>query len=69
MIEIDVKEDTLIEIDIENHTESQVAGTTDYEELINKPAIEGNEIWKNTKLEDIGLVEVTNAQIEALFKK
>ncbi len=67
MIEIDVQEEPLIEIDIEDHTESQVAGTTDYEELINKPAIEGNEIWKHTKLEDIGIKEITNEQIKALF--
>ncbi len=53
---------------VEVEVRDYVGGTSDYEKLRNKPAVEGNELWKHTKLEDIGLTEVTNAQIDELFK-
>ena len=52
----------LIEIDIPS-----VGGTTDYEQLINKPQIEGVELQGNKTLQDLSIQALTNLELEELI--
>lgn len=43
------------------------AGTTDYEELENRPQIEGNVLTGNKTFEQLGLVELSNSEIQNII--
>lgn len=77
MIEITIRSsDPAIELNVSTSDESiqtevkegnvQVM-SQDYEVMRNKPAIDGIELYKNTTLEDIGLDEITNQEIDEMF--
>lgn len=69
MIDVEVKEAVEnLSIEVEDFVETKSEGTTDYELLSNKPAIDSVELFKGTKLSDIGIETVTNSEINDLFK-
>ena len=45
-----------------------VAGTSDYEKLKNKPHLNGVELVGNKSFEDVGLVALSNSELEKLLK-
>lgn len=51
--------------DSENGTEQ----TIDYNDLINKPKINGVELQEDKTFEELNLIEVTNQEIDNLFKR
>ena len=48
--------------------ESRAGGTNDYEELINKPKINSVTLIKDKSFEDLGLISLTNLDLEALLQ-
>ena len=48
--------------------ESRAGGTNDYEELINKPKINSVTLIKNKSFEDLGLLGLTNMELDALLQ-
>ena len=48
--------------------DSGSTGTMDYLELSNKPQINGVELIDNKKFENLGLIQLTNTEIEELLK-
>lgn len=53
--------------DIKMREGSAGEGTTDYEKLINKPRIEGEELIGDKSFEDLHMHVLTNLEIEALL--
>ena len=51
-------------IEIETET-----GTSDYEQLINKPKIEGEELLGNKTFEELNLNALTNLELEELINR
>lgn len=45
-----------------------VAGTSDYEKLKNKPRLNGVELIGDKSFEDVGLVALSNSELEKLLK-
>lgn len=45
-----------------------VSGTSDYEKLKNKPRLNGVELVGNKSFEDVGLVALSNSELEKLLK-
>lgn len=45
-----------------------VAGTSDYEKLKNKPHLNGVELVGDKSFEDVGLVALSNSELEKLLK-
>lgn len=58
--------DSLFDSEVTYDTQTTVS-TTNYNALTNKPAIDGNTLYSNTKLSDIGVSEVTNSDIDSLL--
>lgn len=47
--------------------ESRAGGTNDYEELINKPKINNVTLIKNKTFSDLGLISLSNMELETLL--
>lgn len=45
-----------------------VSGTSDYEKLKNKPRLNGVELVGDKSFEDVGLVALSNSELEKLLK-
>lgn len=45
-----------------------VSGTSDYEKLKNKPRLNGVELIGDKSFEDVGLVALSNSELEKLLK-
>lgn len=58
-----------IEVEIEDSERVPTGNVGDYNKLVNKPRIEGIELKDNKTLEDLGLSEISNLEIDELFKK
>lgn len=43
-------------------------GTSNYEKLAHKPSINGVELAGNKSLENLGVIELTNLEIEAIIR-
>ena len=56
------------ELDLNLENDVVGAGTSDYEELKNKPKINEVELRGNKDFEDLGLTPMSNLEIEKLFK-
>ena len=61
-----VNEVTKTEV-VEVPVEVPVGGTTDYNELINKPKVNTVELKGNKSFEDLGLNRMSNSDLESLF--
>ncbi len=46
----------------------RVGGTSNYDELNNKPTINSIELEGDLTFEDLGLVEITSGELEAILK-
>ncbi len=74
-LEFNIKNDENIVFDIDDNEEVvfdtninfQNVINADYELLTNKPAINKTELYKNTTLEDVGIIYSNNEDIESLF--
>lgn len=55
-------------VDIAVTTNPSGTGTRDYELLNNKPKINGVELVKNKSLENLGINEITNTELNEMFK-
>lgn len=77
MIDIDIEIDNESSIDtdiqtsdgeIDTDIEISTGGTNDYNDLINKPQINGVELTGNKTPEDLGILPLTNAEIDELLR-
>ena len=50
------------------YTEGGGGGSLNYNELYNKPSIEGVTLTGNKTLEQLGITEITTAEIDAMFE-
>lgn len=46
----------------------RIGGTNDYNKLINQPSINTNTLIGDKSFEDLGLVPLSNAQLEEIFR-
>ena len=76
MIDIDIEIDNESSIDtdiqtsdgeIDTDIELSVNGTNDYNDLINKPSIEGVELIGDKTLEELGVEALTPQEIDAII--
>ena len=76
MIDIDIEIDNESSIDtdiqtsdgeIDTDIELSAGGTNDYNDLVNKPSIEGVELIGDKSLEELGVEALTNAEIDAII--
>ena len=74
-IDIEINTDSSIDTDIQTSDgeidtdiEISTGGTNDYNELINKPQINGVELVGNKTPEDLDILPLTNAEIDELLK-
>lgn len=56
------------ELDLNLENDVVGTGTSNYEELKNKPKINEIELIGNKSFEDLGLIPMSNTEIENLFK-
>ena len=73
-IDIEINTDSSIDTDIQTSDgeidtdiEISTSGTNDYNDLINKPSIEGVELVGDKTLEELGVEALTNAEIDAII--
>ena len=73
-IDIEINTDSSIDTDIQTSDgeidtdiELSAGGTNDYNDLINKPSIEGVELVGDKTLEELGVEALTNAEIDAII--
>ena len=74
-IDIEINTDSSIDTDIQTSDgeidtdiEISTGGTNDYNELINKPQINGVELVGNKTPEDLDILPLTNAEIDELLR-
>ena len=63
---INLKDEDVFDIKMREGSAGE-GGTTDYEKLINKPRIEGEELIGDKSFEDLHMHVLTNLEIEALL--
>lgn len=66
MLEMEIVEPEILEMEIEGQMPSKIGGTTNYEELKNKPQINGVELQGNKTLDELNIApkDETNNKIE-----
>lgn len=68
LVSVEVESNTHeYEIGIQENIEL-TGGTNDYEKLKNKPHVNGVELVGNKSFEDVGLVALSNSELEKLLK-
>ena len=74
-IDIEINTDSSIDTDIQTSDgeidtdiEISTGGTNDYNDLINKPSIEGVELVGDKTLEELGVEALTPQEIDALLR-
>lgn len=74
-IDIEINTDSSIDTDIQTSDgeidtdiELSAGGTNDYNDLINKPQINGVELVGNKTPEDLDILPLTNAEIDELLR-
>ena len=74
-IDIEINTDSSIDTDIQTSDgeidtdiEISMGGTNDYNDLINKPSIEGVELVGDKTLEELGVEALTPQEIDALLR-
>ena len=73
-IDIEINTDSSIDTDIQTSDgeidtdiELSTAGTNDYNDLVNKPSIEGVELIGDKTLEELGVEALTPQEIDAII--
>lgn len=61
-----IEDDDIEKIEIEEAGGG--GGTTNYEYLLNKPKINNVELVNNKTFKDLGINEITNTELEKIFK-
>ena len=67
-LEILLEQETTNEVEIVLEEEGANGTISDYEKAINKPKINNVELIKNKSFEDLGIQEITNTELDAMFR-